>query len=566
MHELRIGYDGSGIRLGYSLPGGVGASEFLPVDKTMDVSFLNYRLLETASPFFYQHLPVEHLEIVLEESLQGGGAFVMAAAEFVGHLLKNTNHFIQRYPDLKGCAAAHDRVLYYRLDGDERFTDLFENARRVHPDRVLLLDGKTGYDSVERKWKEASHVDADQLIRFIQENRIGRIVSTNMYYLEWFLRQQQLHFLAILRFLGVEYIIYDVDYYDQVVSGYLEKAALNCKEFRRLSIYPHMQQPWDQLFGLTNVSYALLYRSPSPSPRVPVLEEDYSILVLSHSRLDYLQALVDPLLFSMKEAREETVFHEFRLWYFALREMVIASPWPVGLKLDATVKLYNIYLAGLALFKLEMIHAAGRIRNVRIFGDPGWARVFPEYYQQRYLNLSEKEELLRDGRHLYLLLNENYSYLECHPVIQDALHRHVAFLTFSPIVRIPGLEGLKAIEYSSASELALRLETIHADMESEGLRTSLSVLRKLWISCGEDLIGGLMGPARPIRVFQDLCGEGSADFHHQLENYITERRAWIEESFAVLFLQEKTHFTRQGSLFMSRPYLQRLLSAAEPSC
>ncbi len=562
---IRMDRKGLSLSLSYepscAAPGTLG----LPLEKEMDADHLTKQLIRISHPVFLECLPEEAVELVLSASIQEGHEGIKAAIDDYATILRETNAFLLKIRHLKNVARSWDRVLFYRIDGDERFTDLCRDAEAAFPERVALLDGKSGFDSYERCWKPSAHVATESLIEHILSEKAGRVVSTNFYYSSAMLRERHLFIPAIMHYLGVELVSYDVDIYDPLPSGYLYKAALTDGEDRRFSFFPHMQAAWDDLFSLKNISYTITYRQTGDSQTIKDLDAGHEILVMTNSRLDVVRSHIVPLLYMLQGTEPQSAYHDFRLRFYALRQMILEADLPLYIRLQRGAGLYTLYVAGMSFFKLETLWELKTRRRLCIYGDQDWGTVFPEYYQGRYLNEQEKDGVFAEARHLYLLLNENFSYLECHPVIQDAVCRNVPFLTFPPIVRLPEFDGMRHMEYVRGDELSVKVEGINDRLHLPEFRQAIQSLKTMWDTCRRELVGGIMGRGglSGQREFDSWRQRHESVFQPLLQDYRRKHEQDIRRSYEVLFEGSTTSFQSEQSRYFDRPYLQAILKLGQ---
>ncbi len=509
---------------------------------------------------FFDLLPRQTIDVRLHEDLETLAAGMTAILGALLKVMENTNGLMQQYGHLKSFARDYPNVLFLRIDQDERFLDLFEAARQAYPGRACLIQGgRTGFNAQTRTWGDASMRTLPDLLQEVERARAGRIVSANMHYLEHVSDQLKADVPALMRFLGIRYVMYDVDIYDGAVRPVLSRSVFHDPDTTHVSIYPFLQASLDQSLDVRKVQYGIAYRSMAAEAAPFHLEPDYALFVLSHSRLAAVKILLQQIIFLFDHLGTESPHEDLFLWFLSVRRRIFGDgSRSLSQKLLLNSNLYKLFVGALSFIKILLIGDLKTDRPLKIYGDSGWGEIFPQYYQGRYAQGEEKEKLFSDGRHVNLLVNENYSYQQSHGVIQDAVHRNIPFLTLAPVAPTQELEGLRPIEYRNAGDLADRINALSVSLKGRELSEGLAAYRRMTAQCGAEVMDALMGVPRQQDFFMSCCRDNEERVQCKLDRFHLEKREAIEASWEVLLLGKETRFDLSRSVLMNRSYLSPL--------
>ena len=176
-------------------------------------------ILNAIKPLFFI-MPVEDVKIEFTQECKDKFNNMIS---FCYNLLKNTNEILKSYSYKKGESQSNEKILFFNVDDNVNFKKIYQNSNDVDLSKTRYLNFNSGFNSVERKWeKTPPPMSVEELIQYIKENQIKKIVSINHFLLEKYI-DQGVYILALFKYLKLEYIIVDLDNYDLSTQGYLYK-------------------------------------------------------------------------------------------------------------------------------------------------------------------------------------------------------------------------------------------------------------------------------------------------------------------------------------------------------
>jgi hypothetical protein len=222
--------------------------------------------------------------------------------------------------------------------------------------------------------------------------------------------------------------------------------------------------------------------------------------------------------------------------------------------------LYVIYINGISFLKYETLATLKTDRPILLFGDQEWADLFPQYYQGKYLE--NYQAFFQEGRHLNLLLNANFSYLENNPVFARALRLGVPFLCFPALARTSYFDGMSGLEYQNPSELSKKIESVNVEIRRPEFKVAKTKIENL-------LFEGYDSAARHILREKPMAPKGPT-YHEQsqketqaavqrYEEWIQRDPDFFETIFHILIRTASLPMKLEESRFRDRDYFQRLL-------
>lgn len=517
-----------------------------------------HALIAISRPLLYDHLPHPQFSMSCPETLYHDEKIGPVIHHFLG-TLDITNQFLLRHLDKKSVAKNFENRLFYELNQKD-FHDIYDLVKEKDPEKTRYESFEIGFDNLKREYVSGHErfMNADQLVDYVFDKKIGVIISVNMYYLELHLKVG-LHLPAILNFLGVEYIAVDLDLYE---NAYLLKLAFNCNSFRRYSIHEHAQGYWDRSLGMKNVQYIPSSYVKKTNEQFIELHSDFDIVIASNARLKDLYPIFDLLLYLFEDCRDDHLFDDFQMWYFASKYYLLTkTPTSLEEKCYCNYFLYVLYLNGISVLKYEVISQLRTDKKILLYGDSAWGDLFPQYYQNEYLN--DYEGRFKSGRSLNLLVNANYSYLESNPVFQRALSLKTPYLCFPALFKTKELEPLQTNEYSSTKELNQKLNQINELTFRPDAITARATVAE-WINTGtfeavNDLLGRSEYRCADPKIFQTKCHEHQSLAASAYEEYIRLNQDKIDRQFKMIFRNQRPEKDLKDLKFFKRDYTQRIL-------
>lgn len=528
-------------------------------NEQMSDLYIYYQLLNTLKPLFEAMLvEVDDFKLYFDEP-RGGDLF-----EKIEIILLNTYQSIQTYHHLRDAAIHHNNLLFYNADDSDRFYQIYEASKQKCVHTVFYESMQTGFNHVTREWEEERRFSVDELISFILDNKIKRIVAQNMYFLECILNIDHVYLLVLMEFIGVEYVIIDHDVYpNDQIYGHVSKAFFSWDGFTRFSVFPHLQEHWDKAYAIKNIHYIISPQDTGSNQMEPLVD-DYGIIVLSNSRVEQTLSNLPAILYLFEQFSDENIFDELQRWYFAIRYLLLNElDLPFYERQLYHDQLYFLYIDCISFIKYEVIHNIETSRRVKLYGDNGWDRLFPQYAQGRFLNSEEKQHILRQRQHLYLLLNANYTYLEANPVVTDAISKNIPFIGLPAMVRTDEFAGFQTIEYYDKTSLNQRIEQANQFCNDLELISSINMYRDVFTESLQTMQSYILEDIKPRRSnrFERLRRTHEQLVQKEILNYILSNSGRLMDTFETLCMKKVTGFRIKDSKFIDRPYVQVLIKA-----
>lgn len=529
-------------------------------------NLFQYWMLNAVRPLFFE-MPFQ--EVKTSCTLKANGDFekkIDKCAANMSACLSNTNDFIKNHESLKDIAENSRKILFFNTDHNNRYKWFYNVIKASENAEVIYMSMKTGFDSENRRWEDVDvPIQLPDLINLIEEENIKKIISVNNNFLEKYLYRTGIYLPALFHYLGVEYITLDNDPYDLAPFGYLSRSFFHCNSFARFSNVSVLNEFWDRKYGLKNVSYVSIPQNYERHDEFKELEDDYTLLVLTNSRLDNVKLDIYQILILLDHMPDDSIFTDVQLWYMALRHMILEI-----MDMDEFERLYynsrlHTFLYTVVQFlKYEVIYSLNTGRPIELYGDPGWKTVFPEYYK-KILNDKEIDELFSKNRHLYLLLNASISYLDASGPVYDAISRNVPFINMPPLVKTDPFAGLKHIEYANSLELNDLVENMNKTNNPE-LTAAIHFYQDVLIESNKSIQSRIIN--NKITWSEENLFERERKAHQilldqKVEEYINKNESFLRDSFDIFFLGKQLQYDFSQSKFYNRGYTQRILHSME---
>ncbi|TSA54891.1 MAG: hypothetical protein D4R45_03330 [Planctomycetaceae bacterium] len=518
-----------------------------------------YWIMNTVKPLFFE-MPLDE---IATECSQDSYEHFGSILETCSSIIKTTNDTISTYSHLRNVAKDYENILFFNVDENARYKGLYERFCRENKKNILYLNMSSGFNPNTRTWEnEDVPMPLSDLINFIAKEEIKKTVSINLYFLLSYLNNTHVYLIPLFLYLGVEFIIFDQDAYEWVPSGYLTKSFYNCNYFDSFTFFPAFHEYWDNKYQLTNVHYVAFPQNYGNEKETRTINKDYAILILTNSRLGNVKPWINRIIYLLDQIPPGSVFTEVQQWYMALRHMILKiMKFDEFEQIHFNSSLHQFFYIVMQFLKYEIIDSIDTTRKIEIYGDVGWQKVFPEYYEKR-LNGKEIDDLFLKNSHLYLLLNYGFSYLETSGPVYDAIKKNVPFINIPPMVKTSSFEGFKHIEYRNKEELNYLIRNIRTVFDYEELNESIRTYRKVLNDSVRELEEKL--------VFdRNIVTQGSAfdaeRKEHQLlidqvtEEYINQNAELLKETFRVLSLNEPIQYDVSKSRYFNKKYVQRIL-------
>ncbi len=494
-------------------------------------------------------------------------ASIGAPVSIFMNFLKNTNSFISENAHLKDKATPYTKVLFYGLVGDDRFFSFFKNCNEMDPEHVLYRDMDAGWDNDARKFDDTkcSFMPMQELIKFIIGENIRKIVTVNRYYIEMLLRNEGLNVVPVLAFMGVELVTIDVDSCIDPFNGYLHKAAFSYGMFHQFSMTPTLEKYNDVKYNLKHIYYVASPQNYGNLESSFNIEDDYSLVVMSNSRLVHVVPDIYPILYLFDFLDEDRMLQELQLWWLAQRWLILhgLNFNEVEQRMFDSRLLNFFYSECLSFLKYLIIDGIQTDRKVLLYGDEHWRVLFPEYYQ-KFLGMDEKDELFSNKHYLHILMNISLTYPEAHPGLSDSLMRAIPFVACSTLVKTPPYSGFRHIEYNNIAELNSLIEDIRSSLSNAEFNKSVRNYKELTktnlTEVADNIVFNKVLPADG-GVYLRECEENTRMLNLMIQEYIKNRGTFLRDSFDSLFLKNKqVTVDPSKSKYFGKKFVQKILS------
>lgn len=534
-------------------------------NEAKDPPYVEKKIFSLIKPVFFL-LPVTTLKIEpTAEAMEQYGKILQGCAT----ALEQTNNALHQFHHLKNMADANENILFYNIDNNYRYKDFYETLSKKSNGTTKYLNMDSGFNATKRQWEETNlPMSLSEFVDYLCREKIKKIVSLNHFLLETFWAKTGVYLLALMKHMGIEYSIIDNDIYDTPPSGYLHKQLFHCNDFKRYSIGYFFQEYWDKTYDLKNTNAIILPQDYEINNYDIELNQDYAILVLSHSRLENVRQMINPILYLLSHLSEENIFLELQLWNLSLRHLILEIMALSEYEKNCyNSMLQNIFYTTMNFIKYEVIDMIDTERDIEIYGDVGWGVVFPEYYQKRYLQGDEIQTLMSEKRHLNLLLNHNITYIDASGPMFDAIKKNIPFINYSALVKTPELEDFKCIEYSNKTQLNKMIEDAPALIKSETFKNTLDNYVDILNSSTRFLVNSVIqddNNKSENRFFKSRQAHDQL-LRQQIIIYLNENEPFLRESFEVLLQRKplKRALNLSATPFFQRKYTQRILSSLQ---
>ena len=477
-------------------------------------------------------------------------------------ILDCTNDTISKYFQLNRKALNNTNILFFNVGDDYRYKNLYESFPKFDGSSLLYMNMDLGYNSFTRTWHSTDiPVPLPDLVDLIFEESIRKISSINHYFLEIYLNKTYVYLPALFRYLGVEYIIIDNDNWDIYQDGYLQKSFWTCPSFNRFSTERYFHEYWDNKYGLQNIHYIISPQTYKDSGDFFDIDENYSLLILSNSRINDIRSDIIPVIYLLDHMNPNNIYKDIQTWYCALRHMILeVFDLDDFESLYFNSKLLRIFYIIMQFLKYETIESINTTRNIQIYGDKGWQTLFPHYYQNKHLDYNEMQGLFSSKRYLYLLFNLGISYFDISFQVYDALNNNVPFINYSPVVKTSLFEGFRQIEYNNSSELNHLIENIRNKIRNKDLKDSIHFLKNILISNTDSLISHVVFNtefSHKTELYLQQYNDHKCLLDNVIQEYIDQNEPILRETFNVLLLGHPVQYDISNSKYINRRYIQR---------
>lgn len=494
--------------------------------------FIIHWLMRTVRPVLFK-LPIKDIKIICDKNTYDK---FKPSINACSSMLMQTNDAIIKYKDLKGIAKDKKRILFFNVSEEIRYKSFYERLKRQDPS-ILYMNMDLGFNRIKREWEQTSlPLSLNELVEIIKTEDIGRLVSVNYYLLGRFEEKLGINLMAVLDYLGIEYISLINDPPDLHISGYLIRATHNKNDYKQFSNFYMLNKEWDDRYGLKNIDYVAIPQDYKSQIKMQSPDEDYSIVILSNSRwssIKHSKLLIEHLL---NHFPAETMFRDFQLWYMAMRYMVLnIMHFDEFERMKYSSLLHNFFYITANYLKYKIISWLETDREIKVYGDLGWKEICPEYYVKS-LDNKEIDRMFIEENNLYLLLNFSFSYLDASAPVYDMIRRSVPFINVPPLVKTQAFEGMQAIEYTNKDELNSLIENAPAIFKNNGLQSTVNFYTELLSLSVDGMAAGILnGNNGQSKPFLYELEKHQYELNSMIEAYIHSNERFLQESFEGIF-------------------------------
>ncbi len=488
--------------------------------------FFYFWLLHACKVIFYEQLPLTKIDCIVQDHIPKLYPTITNILSKLLNTIDNTSNFIVKHQYLIPTIKTHQKILMYNADNNPFFYDLYEDMLKTHPDNIIYENMQTGWDVHLRKVNNIPVLSAEAMLQKLMDHQISRIIHINTYYLDSLLAKQNIHFFAICVALGFEWVSLHNDTNEYTNGGYLLKSALHHPKMTMFCSYPSYVKHWDKIFHLENISYVPLYRKKILDKHKCELSNDYELLLYSNSRLDYIAANLTTIFHYYSLLDQNNIFQDYQQLYLAARYLMLNNT-----ELDQTKKLLldtalvSKFFAFYNFSKFLVIEHLVKHseRKVLLFGDNKWEKLFPEVYQNKYLNDQEINALFATKKYLQIIPCTNYSYFESNPVYPKAIQTGIPFLGYPQVISLPETAGFKAIEFTNLEELLSKANDYKPWRETPQLQNSIDYFMQTTNQCLEEYIAKALAieQKEPLSgTFAKVAQHSETQFNLTMQPYI----------------------------------------------
>ncbi|HWR39473.1 MAG TPA: hypothetical protein VN611_08220 [Patescibacteria group bacterium] len=495
-----------------------------------------------------------HLEVFLNELYR-----------YTEDVVNNTKQLLAQYQDKKNCCRDYDGVWLHSADGNARSKGFFEFQRERFPVPAYYSTYNTGWDKEQRCFvhENSRYLSAHELVEFCLENRIGTMVSENFYLESNALLPHRIYLPAVWTFLGVRHVGIDIDPWDLLAQnefGVFHTSAPNLLRFSPLGMNTDLTIQREKAENIQG--FPLFQHYSQEKQARGVLEDDYSITVLTLSRLPNMKNNIMKILYLLQLMATDLLQEEIVEWYYSMQLYALNDPEMSAEKLTTFNRTQQTLATECMQFlKYEALHHLQSKRKIRLYGDSGWNTLFPEYYRG-LLNAEEIQAVHKAGNTVYLTMNGILSYVECGGPVYDMLAQKVPFLVVKPWTRTANFQGLRHMEYGSWQEMNDKINNARVFWQKEELQNALDLWGDIFNQAEASMAEIIFKKPRNVakNLYEKTLMAHIPEQQAKVAGYEEKNRAMLQMNYRKFAHGEwnKEQFDVQKSRYWSRPYFQRM--------
>lgn len=526
-----------------------------------DRFYLGRALLNSAKSIFYNLFPISsELDFRLSDNLSQNRETYEAVSQFV-LTLRQTNKLLLEFINSRNIAKSHAHTYFYSPDDHPHLKAIANAIQETAESKIFYEPFFTGWNALERRWGPSNCLPIRELIRLLIEKKVKRFVSVNHYYISSQMSRNEF-ILPLFKLLGIEYVTYYADPPDGNLSP-IEVSAYQVDGVCSYETAAHLHRDWDQINQIKNskphATAYFLKRVYEPTP----LENNFDILIASHSRIQETKGGLAGLLYIFETStKDDNLFDDFQIWFMSMRRLLLHHAGLSRPMIETAGQIvYQAYVNGISFLKFLVIDGLKTSRAIRLYGDTGWARLFPNYYQNAYLNDQTYSQFCASRKYMPLLMNASINYLDANPVIHKAIDQGVPYLAFPATVRTADFEGFRPLEYRNLNELNTAIENVNdRAFNAEVLasrRTYIDMISKLFDSLVSD-ISGPSGYEIQTHPYAVSTREHLKLLDERTLQYIQTNLPVLQDQIQKVFFGRGLNFNIRDSRFSNRAFVSAL--------
>ena len=534
-------------------------------------NYLIMQVLDSIKELFFQ-MPIEKIDITynIDSNCSNDTAVLAVYSKVlsaVNLFIQNTNKIYQEYRAYKGCAENYDKVLFYVAEDIPRLIEFYEYNKNLSPDKTILITYPSGWNPMQRCWENVDYkLAVSDLLDIITKQKIKKIVTVNYQFFEnFFFNGEAIYLPPFLEFLDVEFVGIDhdpIEYFP--VSGPLMRKLFQTGKSKRFTLAPSLHKYWDETYGINNIEYSSIIQHYKSFYEPIQLDEDYAVLVISNSRIKEVKYDLEEILFVLDRMDENSVMNELQLWYHSIRRFILEKVRGSDFsKMECSRYLNGFVYHASQFLKFEVVENINSNRKVAIFGDEGWGKLFPQYYQNRYLSQVEINDLNKENKYLYLLFNNAFSYLEASGSVFDAICKNTPFINLPALVKTELFKDFKNLEYNNKSELNYLIENASDVFNKEDINKSIRMLRDIYIQNEQDVAQQIIlnkELPKDSSLFLYQLREHETILDRMVNEYIEQNQVFLIECIKKFFVNRDLRYNIADSRYFERNYFKQIIS------
>ncbi len=416
---------------------------------------------------------------------------------------------------------------------------------------------------IDKKNGEFDCFNTEQVLNFIQNNKIALIYVVGPIFFAQNLTRDLIYIPAVLKWIGVQLSIVDCDNYNEMPNGYFIKQSFSFKNSKRLSILPQIDKPWDKLLKVPSISYYCLQDPESMEATIKQPSHPSKLILTSHSRIYEIRNYLKPALLLLEYTDEKNILYDFQLLFHTLYYLLHNQfEGTLVEKMELSHYLSKAYYNVVNLMKYEVLEQLNSEKKMELYGDEGWSLLFPQHYQGKYLNYTERDELIRSGNYTYIIPAFNFSYYANNPLYGEVFNLNCPYICFPSIVSNEHTAGLKHLEFSNMIEMNQKIyqtDRILTEFKNE-ISASRKYLKEIKQICRDETVQYLFSDNQDPLTYDALTTNMLNDFEDLVLQYLSLHSQKVFECFNRFTRKDFENLNPMHSKLANRKHLNIILN------